>query len=65
MIRAALARPQTVVLREIADEFGFERLLHEWEIISTDPMESFSLTHRRLCDRILAEIEAEQLQHAA
>jgi hypothetical protein len=65
MIRAALARPKAALLREIAAEFGFERLSHEWEVVSSDPWESFSPAHRRLCHRILAEIEHEQFQHAA
>jgi hypothetical protein len=64
MIRAALAKPKAAILREIAEEFGFVRLSREWKIISSDPLESFSATHRGLCNRILAEIEHKQLQHA-
>jgi hypothetical protein len=63
MIRAALARPKTERLRQIADEFGIERVQAEWDVLVDDPLRPYSATHISVCNRILAHIEGE-LEHA-
>lgn len=63
MIRAALARPKTKQLEQIVDEFGFERVQSEWDILKNDPLKPYSATHILVCNRILEDIEAE-LEHA-
>jgi hypothetical protein len=63
MIRAALARPKTDRLQQIVHEFGIERVRAEWDILVDDPLKPYSATHISVCNRILAQIEAE-LEHA-
>ncbi len=57
MIRAALSRPYENRLETIAQEFGLERMQHEWEVLCADKITPLSERHIALVSNMLDRIE--------
>jgi hypothetical protein len=61
MIMAALMRPRLEQLAPIAEEFGFDRVLAEWELLQEEDLKP---VHLEMVTDILGEIE-ERMSHAS
>jgi hypothetical protein len=61
MIMAALHRPRLEQLQAIAEEFGFDRVLAEWEVLQEEGLKPI---HVKMVVGMLDEI-AERMSHAS
>ncbi len=61
MIMAALMRPRLEQLTSIAEEFGFDRVLAEWELLQEEDLKP---VHLEMVAEMLGEIE-ERVTHAS
>lgn len=61
MIMAALNRPRLEQLEAIATEFGFDRVLAEWEVLQEEGLKPI---HLEIANEILDEI-AGRMSHAS